>query len=423
MAIQTNPVNFGILQSAPVDQSRPVTMTSVPDQGAAFAGAFASTADAATNAVNSYENNSRENQLMPGKLQNQVLVNQGQGISNAGGILDNKGKGLQNQSAAMTVANQQREVQKNQAVAAAYKGAPKGQQAQAMADAAFKYGDTDLGTKILTNEQDVRVKIQAGNTNDVAAEANNLYQIQAQAKPPIPPVKLPNGQMSAGHPGISSLQVYTAQYPELSKLHPDLPAPNTFKNDADFENGFLTPRLNAALPVFNQKMAETAALKDNKTYQAQVIRNQAQDRLTQAIQNGASPAEIAQAKDDLNNANNNLYNDSNNIAPQGMMSRALLGTGAPKAGGGIGGAISSYLGTNDNNAPAPAQAAPQAPAAAPQASPVQGQVQLPPGFDPQAAQAELARRMTQQGANQAVQQQGGTVQQQMVAPPAGQIQR
>lgn len=195
-------------------------------------------------------------QKLPGELQNQTLVNQGQGILNTKGQMD--------------IASAKLQIQQKQDRIKAFEDAKlkggTGAGLDAVENKFLDQGDTDSYLKMKENREKLQDRISKDDTAGLMRSASAIHGVVASATP--------------DHP---SLQIYTEQYPVIKKLDPTAPAPSTFKSDSQFQETYVHPVLATALPFQQQAAAQQKALMDNKLYQSHTMVTQSQDALKKAV--------------------------------------------------------------------------------------------------------------------------------------------
>jgi hypothetical protein len=205
--------------------------------------------------------------------------------------------------------------------------------------------DVKAGLEMATNRETLKANIAADNKKAVVATASNVMGVMQHAQ------KDPKtGQYL---PGKSPLDLYSASYSQIKKLNPDAPAPNSFKNNNDFEDTYVQPVLDTSHDYIARDKAKYDEQVKNQLYQAQSI---VKDNVTQ-LQNDIRQygPNSQQAKDSakaLQQAQFHAQTISNN---NNYLSNTLRG---------IGDAFTPDNTIQDYSpkAPAPAAPAPAAPA-------------------------------------------------------------
>lgn len=172
-----------------------------------------------------------------------------------------------------------------------------------MGEVMLENGDHEGYEKLETSRATLNgLKIANGGAGLVAV-GNALANLQSQVVPPTPatpPSKDPQtGQIIPGKPaspGITSLDRYTQQYAQLKKQHPDLPAPDTFKNDGQFHDAFMVPAVATAGPAARQQAADLEAQKNSDVYKAHLdVKSTTQDLQNAIAKFGPGSAEAKEA--------------------------------------------------------------------------------------------------------------------------------
>lgn len=241
--------------------------------------------------------NARANQLQPGLLQQQQLLNKGQSLTN------------QKSQMEIDAANYQVKLRQNAQDAYAHGEVKGGPEAgfDAVQEQYAKDGDPAAALALAKNREDLKTTQMTNGRQGLASVGQMMFDIQSQERPPTPPQKDPKtGQMIPGDPGVTGLDIYKQQYNAFKTVYPKAPEPSSFKDDGEFENTFVHPVLQYAKDDLAEVKKDEAATRQDKMYQANQVVKSATTDLQKTIQtNGANSQEAKDAADALSRAQQN----------------------------------------------------------------------------------------------------------------------
>lgn len=386
------PINFGLLQTptSPVQTQviqRPNTGLQQEQSLISGANSFNSAVNEGQRTAIEKQNSdsaiaqrnlemSKLKQLLPGELQAQQL--------------DLQGKGLLNQTAQMQLNAAQLDAKNRQDRIQTYESAKAAGGTDAGVEAVKnKYmdqGDIDSALKISATQENL-TKLKVDNDKSgILSIGSSIHGVVADATPAS--VNPQTGQII---PARTPLDVYSARYPLISKQYPNAPKPSSFKDNAQFEDTFVHPVLDNALPFQKEVAVKQDAMMKSNTYKAGLVVDSAKSDLKQIIQSkGADSEEAKDAATKLQQAQDNArlvsggsnYVTSSIAAPIRAIGRAM----------GMGDTEDNLIKEN-----MPGAKSVQQPNGTVSLQKGQMKPTLPPGVTPEMIQQELMRRQSLQG--------------------------
>lgn len=351
------PVNFGLLQQAqaPGIQTFQVPNTAAQNEQGLLAGlnSMQEAQRTALQAKNVDSEISARNQEMdfakqklPGELATQKAQLGLLGAQTNESTTNTQAKQMELKAAQYQV-QQRQELQKNIQAASAKGGQEAG--LDAAESTYLNRGDTDSYMKLKSSREDAAQKIAEGSQKDLLYTGAALHGVMSDATPPKKDPK--TGQII---PGKTALQNYTERYPTIVKKDPSAPKPSSFKDDAQFQDTYVVPTLQAALPYQKQESAKQEAMMKSNTYKAGLVVQDAKAALQTAIhEKGAKSQEATDAAIKLQQA----QDDANRVASGNNYITGTIG-GAIKSGVrflGYGDTPEKLIKENDPDAPQEAE--------------------------------------------------------------------
>jgi len=229
-------------------------------------------------------------QMFPGQLQTQQLQNQG--------------LGLLNQTKQMEIASAKIQMQQRQDRVQAYQKAAAVGGSQAGLDAVentyLNQGDVHSALKLKQVREKISQQIANDNIKGITQIGAQIHGVITDAKPPQV-----NPQTGQPIPGTARtpLDIYTARYKTISSQYPDAPKPSSFKNNTQFEDTFVHPVLENALPFQKEAAAKQNAMIKSNTYKAGLVVQDAKANLQNIIsEKGANSQDAKDAATQLQQA-------------------------------------------------------------------------------------------------------------------------
>jgi len=268
-------INFGLLQ--PTAPNISTQVVSLPNYAQQNADGFLKGINTGSEVAARNAEQARQQALLPGQLQGQKLTNEG---------LE-----LQNQEKQNSLNATQYQIQMRTDRIKAYEDAKQNGGIDAGLDAMqnkfLDQGDHESYLKMAEEREKLQHRIQQNDQSYLTNMGTMAHTIMT----------------TAGTKGITPLDEYKEQYKAgtIKRFDPKAPSPESFKNNDQFEDTYIHPVLDKALPFQQAEAQKQQELLKNQFNQSTLLVDSARTRVKDAVSKyGANSKEAKEAADDYN---------------------------------------------------------------------------------------------------------------------------